>query len=281
MSNAPEDIASRRELWNGVGIPCVGYGTWQTPSGDVARDSVRRALELGYRHIDTATAYGNEASVGEGLRLSGVRRDEVFVTTKQWTSERGEAKTVAGPDCWKGTVAVSLLRALLDNHSDWADSNAETWQGFERLYREGKVRAIGVSNFTPRHLEALIARSDVKPMVDQVEFHPGYIQRDVLDFCGANGILVEAWSPLGSGRLLADPLVESTGAAHGKSSAQVCVRYAMQHGVVPLPKSVTPQRIESNADVFDFELSEAEMAALDAMPQTGYSGYHPDDAPAG
>ena len=288
MSNAPEDIASRRELWNGVGIPCVGYGTWQTPSGDVARDSVRRALELGYRHIDTATAYGNEASVGEGLRLSGVRRDEVFVTTKQWTSERGEAKTVAAAEkalMALGTDYIDLYLvhwpAVEKLSPDWADINAETWQGFERLYREGKVRAIGVSNFTPRHLEALIARSDVKPMVDQVEFHPGYIQRDVLDFCGANGILVEAWSPLGSGRLLADPLVESTGAAHGKSSAQVCVRYAMQHGVVPLPKSVTPQRIESNADVFDFELSEAEMAALDAMPQTGYSGYHPDDAPAG
>ena len=164
---------------------------------------------------------------------------------------------------------------------DWAAINAETWRGFEKLYKDGKVRAIGVSNFMPAQLAALKARAEVQPMVDQVEFHPGYIQRNVLDYCRENGIVVEAWSPLGSGRLLADPLVNEIGVAHGKSAAQTCVRYALQHGIVPLPKSVTPERIAANADVFDFALTDAEMAALDAMPETGYSGYHPDDAPAG
>ncbi len=283
-----ENLSSTRTLANGVKIPCIGYGTWQTPGGDVARDSVKKALELGYRHVDTATVYGNEASVGEGIRLSGVKRDDVFLTTKQWTNERGFENTVAAAERALKTLGVDYLDLYLVHwpaveklSPDWAAINAETWRGFEKLYKDGKVRAIGVSNFMPAQLAALKARAEVQPMVDQVEFHPGYIQRNVLDYCRENGIVVEAWSPLGSGRLLADPLVNEIGAAHGKSAAQTCVRYALQHGIVPLPKSVTPERIAANADVFDFALTDAEMAALDAMPETGYSGYHPDDAPAG
>ena len=283
-----ENLSSTRTLANGVKIPCIGYGTWQTPGGDVARDSVKKALELGYRHVDTATVYGNEASVGEGIRLSGVKRENVFLTTKQWTNERGFENTVAAAERALKTLGVDYLDLYLVHwpaveklSPDWAAINAETWRGFEKLYKDGKVRAIGVSNFMPAQLAALKECAEVQPMVDQVEFHPGYIQRNVLDYCRENGIVVEAWSPLGSGRLLADPLVNEIGAAHGKSAAQTCVRYALQHGIVPLPKSVTPERIAANADVFDFALTDAEMAALDAMPETGYSGYHPDDAPAG
>lgn len=283
-----ENLASCRVLANGVKMPCVGYGTWQTPSGDVARDSVRKALEAGYRHIDTATAYGNEASVGEGLRLSGVKREDVFVTTKQWTDVRGCKPTVEAAEKALKELGLDYLDLYLVHwpavaklSPDWAALNADTWQGFEKLYKDGKVRAIGVSNFMPEHLDALRANADVMPMIDQVEFHPGYMQRNVMDYCRDNGMVMEAWSPLGSGRLLADPLVTKIGAAHGKSSAQTCVRYAIQHGIVPLPKSTHPDRIVSNAEVFDFELSAVEMAALDAMPETGYSGYHPSDAPAG
>ena len=283
-----ENLSSTRTLANGVKIPCIGYGTWQTPGGDVARDSVKKALELGYRHVDTATVYGNEASVGEGIRLSGVKREDVFLTTKQWTNERGFENTVAAAERALKTLGVDYLDLYLVHwpaveklSPDWAAINAETWRGFEKLYKDGKVRAIGVSNFMPAQLAALKECAEVQPMVDQVEFHPGYIQRNVLEYCRENGIVVEAWSPLGSGRLLADPLVNEIGAAHGKSAAQTCVRYALQHGIVPLPKSVTPERITANADVFDFALTDAEMAALDAMPETGYSGYHPDDAPAG
>lgn len=288
MNIEMDDLAACRTLANGVKIPCIGYGTWQTPEGDVARDSVKKALELGYRHVDTATVYGNEASVGEGIRLSGVRREDVFLTTKQWTNERGFDNTVAAAERALKTLGVDYLDLYLVHwpaveklSPDWAAINAETWRGFEKLYKDGKVRAIGVSNFMPAQLAALKECAEVQPMVDQMEFHPGYIQRNVLDYCRENGIVVEAWSPLGSGRLLADPLVNEIGAAHGKSAAQTCVRYALQHGIVPLPKSVTPERIAANADVFDFALTDAEMAALDAMPETGYSGYHPDDAPAG
>ena len=283
-----ENLQSCRTLANGVKMPCVGYGTWQTPSGDVARDSVKAALELGYRHVDTASACENEESVGEGIRRSGVRRDEIFLTTKQWTSARGREQTIAAAERSLKALGTDYLDlylihwpAVKKGTPDWADINAETWSGFEKLYRDGKVRAIGVSNFLVEQLEALKSRSEIMPMVDQIEFHPGYVQNATVDYCRANGIQVEAWSPLGCGRLLSDPLVAKVGAAHGKSAAQVCVRYAMQHGVVPLPKSVHPDRIAANAQVFDFALSDGEMKALGAMPQTGYSGYHPDDAPAG
>ncbi len=288
MNTKIDNLESCLVLSNGVRIPCVGFGTWQTPSGDVARDSVRKALEVGYRHIDTAAAYGNEVSVGEGLRLSGVKREDVFVTTKHWTDSRGCKQTVAAAE--KSLMALGLdyldlylihWPAVEKISPDWASLNADTWQGFEKLYRDGKVRAIGVSNFLPEHLEALKATAEVMPVVNQIEFHPGYMQNDVVDYCRANGMLVEAWSPLGCGRLLSDPLVEKIAAAHGKSAAQTCVRYAMQHGHLPLPKSVHAERIAANAEVFDFALTDEEMAALDAMPETGFSGFHPKDAPAG
>ena len=283
-----ENLSSTRTLANGVKMPCVGYGTWQTPSGEVARDSVRAALELGYRHIDTASAYENEESVGEGIRLSGVRRDEIFLTTKQWTNVRGYEPTIAAAERSLKALGMDYLDlylihwpAVAKGTPDWEAINAETWRGFEKLYRDGKVRAIGVSNFLVEQLESLKRNSDVMPMVDQIEFHPGYAQKETVDYCQANGLQVEAWSPLGCGRVLSNALVTEIGAAHGKSAAHVCVRYAMQHGVVPLPKSVHRDRIASNAQVFDFALTDAEMASLDSMPVTGYSGYHPSDAPAG
>lgn len=282
------EMTSCRLLSNGVKMPCVGFGTWQTPSGDVARDSVKKALEVGYRHIDTAAAYYNEESVGEGIRLSGVRREEIFITTKHWTSDRGFKQTVSAAEKSLKALGLDYLDLYLIHwpavkkfSAAWAEINAETWRGFEKLYKDGKVRAIGVSNFLPEHLEALRAGADIMPMVDQIEFHPGYIQKDAVDYCRRNEILVEAWSPLGCGRLLADPLVGRIAAAHGKSPAQTCVRYAMQHDVVPLPKSVHDERIAANADVFDFELTDDEMNELDGMPKTGFSGYHPEDAPAG
>ena len=283
-----ERIVSCSTLPNGVKMPCVGFGTWQTPSGDVACDSVAKALEVGYRHLDTAAIYGNEASVGDGLRLSGVRREDVFVTTKHWTSERGFKRTVAAAEKSLMDMKLDYLDLYLIHwpavkkcSADWEALNAETWQGFEKLYKDGKVRSIGVSNFLPEHLESLKANSDVMPMVNQIEFHPGYTQMECVKYCRENGILAEAWSPLGCGRLLSDRLVGEIADAHGKSPAQICIRYALQHGLVPLPKSVHPERIAANAEVFDFALTPEEMAALDALPETGFSGFHPEEAPAG
>lgn len=274
-------------LSNGVAIPCIGYGTWQTPDGETAKNSVKCAIENGYRHIDTAAAYGNEGSVGEGIKASGVKRDDIFLTTKHWVTERGYDKTIAACEASMKALGVDYLDLYLIHwpavakiSPEWKEINASTWRGFEKLYKEGKIRAIGVSNFHPRHLEALAEFAEIKPMVNQIEFHPGYIQPEAVEYSQKNGMLVEAWSPLGCGAVLGEPTVNEIAAAHGKTAAHVCIRYALQHGILPLPKSVTPSRIADNTKVFDFELTADEMSKLDAIPITGYSGFYPDDAPA-
>ena len=274
-------------LANGVNIPCIGYGTWQTPDGETTADCVRAALELGYRHIDTAFAYGNEKSVGEGIRRSGVARSEIFVTTKHWVTERGYAKTVNAVETSLKLLGLDYVDLYLIHwpcvakiSPDWKEINADTWRGMEKMYRDGKIRAIGVSNFFPAHLDALIAMSEIKPMVNQLEFHPGYPQIDNIRYSQSCGLLAEAWSPLGSGAVLSDPALNEMAAKYGKTAAQLCVRFALQCDVLPLPKSTKPERISANADVFDFAISDEDMKTLLAMPLLGFSGFLPEDAPA-
>lgn len=274
-------------LSNGVRVPCIGFGTWQTPSGDVARESVAAALRAGYRHIDTAACYGNEADVGEGVRVSGVGRENVFLTTKHWIMERGYRKTIAAAEASMRALGVDYLDLYLMHwpcveaaHPRWKEINAATWRGFEQLYKDGKVRAIGVSNFLPEHLLALEEGAEIKPMVNQIESHPGYDQIELVRWCQQRGMLVEAWSPLGCGAVLQAPTLARIAQAHGKSPAQVCIRFALQRGLAPLPKSTHPERIAQNAEVFDFALSPEEMTAIMTMPPLGYSTYHPTEAPA-
>lgn len=275
-------------LANGVKIPCIGYGTWQTPDGETAFQSVKCALENGYRHIDTAAGYGNEPSVGEAMRASGIAREDIFLTTKHWITERGYEKTVAACEASLKALGVDYLDLYLihwpcvsKTHPDtWKEINASTWRGFEKLHKDGKIRAIGVSNFLPLHLEALNEFAEIRPMVNQIEFHPGYNQLEVVKYCQENNILVQAWSPLGCGKVLGNETVNAIANAHGKTAAHVCIRYALQHNVLPLPKSVTPSRIADNTKVFDFELTTEEMKILDSMEKTGYSGFYPDEAPA-
>lgn len=269
-------------LANGVAIPWVGFGTWQTPDGQVAADSVKAALAAGYRHIDTASIYKNEAGVGQGIRESGVPREEIFVTTKIWNNKRGYEKT-------RESVEKSLERLGLDyldmvlihwpaaphRVENWEELNQSTWQALTDLYKEGKIRAIGVSNFKPHHLKALL-EAEVKPMVNQIELHPGMTQQETVDLCKEHGILLEAWSPLGCGRLLDHPFLAELAAKYGKSVAQICIRWCLQKGFLPLPKSVTPSRILDNTKVFDFVLSDEDMAAMDAMENVGWSGLDPD-----
>ena len=270
-------------LSNGVAIPWVGFGTWQTPDGQVAADSVKAALAAGYRHIDTASIYKNETGVGQGIRESGVPREEIFVTTKIWNNKRGYEKT-------RESVEKSLERLGLDyldmvlihwpaaphRVENWEELNQSTWQALTDLYKEGKIRAIGVSNFKPHHLKALL-EAEVKPMVNQIELHPGMTQQETVDLCKEHGILLEAWSPLGCGRLLDHPFLAELAAKYGKSVAQVCIRWCLQKGFLPLPKSVTPSRILDNTKVFDFVLSDEDMAAMDAMENVGWSGLDPDE----
>ena len=269
-------------LNNGVKIPCVGFGTWQTPDGETAVAAVREALGTGYRHIDTAAAYGNEVSVGEGIRSSGLARSEVFVTSKLWNMERGYDKTMAAFEKTVSDLGLDYLDLYLihwpasaNQFENWQDINLSTWKAMTELYKAGRIRAIGVSNFLPHHPHALM-ESEVQPMVNQIEFHPGQMQEETLQYCKEHGILVEAWSPLGTGRMLNNETLKTIADKYGKSVAQLCIRWCLQNGVLPLPKSVTPSRIRESAAVFDFEITAEDMSAINAMAYCGGSGLHPD-----
>jgi diketogulonate reductase-like aldo/keto reductase len=269
-------------LSNGVQIPCLGFGTWRTPEGEVAVASVQAALAAGYRHIDTAAYYGNEASIGRAIRESGLPREEIFVTSKVWNTQRGYDKTKAAFQDSLDRLGLDYLDLYLihwpaapHQHQNWEDLNRETWRAMTELYQAGKIRAIGVSNFLPHHLKALM-ETEVAPMVDQIELHPGQRQAETVDYCAENGILVEAWSPMARGKLADHPLLVELGEKYHRSVAQICLRWCLQHGALPLPKSVTPSRIRENTQVFDFVLSQGDMAALDSLPLVGSSGHHPD-----
>ncbi len=269
-------------LKNGVEIPCVGFGTWQTPSGDTTVMAVKAAIEAGYRHIDTAAVYRNEASVGQAIRESGVDRKDLFVTSKLWNSKRGYDKTKAAFERTLQELQMDYLDLFLIHwpaaehlFSDWEEINRSTWKAMTELYKEGKIRAIGVSNFLSHHLVALMDE-EIPPMIDQIEFHPGYMQKETVEFCKKNDIIVEAWSPLGSGRVLNDPRLMEIAAKYDKSVAQLCIRWCLQNETLPLPKSVTPSRIVENAQVFDFTISEEDMTEIISMPDFGFSDMHPD-----
>ena len=280
--NTVNSLTDTYTLRNGYEIPCVGFGTWQAPNGDAAANAVAEAIRTGYRHIDTAAAYDNECSVGKGIRLSGVDRSRLFVTSKVWNTKRGYDKTMAAFEQTVSDLGLDYLDLYLihwpasaSRFDNWKELNRGTWKAMTELYKAGRIKAIGVSNFLPHHLDVLMD-TEVAPMVDQIEIHPGQMQEETVQYCRANGILVEGWSPLGTGRMLANTQLLSIAEKYGKSSAQLCIRWAIQNGILPLPKSVTPSRIRENADVFDFTISEEDMLAINAMAYFGGSGHHPD-----
>lgn len=281
-----KNVASLIKLSNGREMPCVGYGTWETPD-DVAEAGVKCALELGYRHIDTAAAYGNEVGVGKGIKASGVKREEIFLTTKHWVSERGYEKTLAAIDASLKKLGTDYLDLYLIHWPcvekvtpEWAEINADTWRGFEQAHKQGKILSLGVSNFEEKHIEALKKYAKIMPVVNQIEFHPGYNQLETVEYCQKNGMLVQGWSPLGHGSVLASDILAEYAKKYGVAPAKICLRYALQHGVVPLPKSTNPERIADNLNVFDFEISAEDMAKIDNMEEIGFSGFRPEDAPA-
>lgn len=270
-------------LNNGVSIPVIGYGTWQSPDSDVTVNGVKTAVGCGYRHIDTAAVYGNEVSVGKGINECGIPREELFVTSKVWNTERGYDTTLAAFEKTLQDLGCDYLDLYLIHwpaaahmFAHWEQINLDTWKAMTELYKAGKIKAIGVSNFKPHHLETLM-KTEIKPMVNQIEFHPGLLHKETVDYCKNNGILVEAWSPLGTGRMLGHPLLNEIASNHQKTTAQVCIRWCLQHDVLPLPKSVTPSRIEENLQVFDFELDKEEMRMIDALDNFGGSGLDPDE----
>ena len=271
-----DHIQDTTELSNGVKMPWLGLGVWQSQEGKEVEQAVLWALEQGYRSIDTAAIYRNEAGVGKALKQSGVPREEVFLTTKVWNSDQGFENTLAAFESSLQLLDTDYVDLYLI-HWPVAGKYKETWRALELLYQENKVRAIGVSNFLVHHLKDLLPGCQVKPMVNQVEFHPYLIQPTLLDYCHTEGIQLEAWSPLMQGRVVEVPELVAIGEKYGKSAVQVTLRWNLQHGVITIPKSVKKERIISNSEIFDFELSDDEMQVIDALDRGIRVGPDPDN----
>jgi diketogulonate reductase-like aldo/keto reductase len=277
-------------LNNGVRMPALGFGVFQSPPEETAA-AVETALGVGYRHIDTAAAYGNERQVGEGLRRSGVDREDVFIETKVWVSDYGFDETVHAFDKAARKLGVDRIDLLILHQpaTDRFDRTVAAYRGLEKLLADGKVRAIGVSNFMRHHLDDLLHRVEVVPAVNQIELHPYFSQPDVQKADAEHGILTQAWSPIGGitfypgwgddrRNVLQDPVIAAIAAEHGRTPAQVMLRWQLQEGRSAIPKSTNPGRIAENFDVFDFELTPAQMASIDALDTGRRNGPDPDEA---
>ena len=268
-------------LTNGIDIPSVGFGTWQTPDGEVAVQSVRCALESGYTHIDTAQAYGNEESVGKAIRLSGVPRKDLFITTKLWNANHSYDLTMRSFDESMNKLGLDYLDLFLIHWPNplafrdrWEQANAESWKAMEELYEAGKIRAIGISNFRPHHMDTLLKTAKITPMVNQIRLCPGDTQDETVAYCREHQMVIEAYSPLGTGRIFDVPEMQTLAKKYNRSIAQICIRWSLQRGYLPLPKSVTPARIQENLHVFDFELSEDDVQLIANLK--GCVGYASD-----
>src|SRR4051812_9844690 len=275
------------KLNNGVDMPALGLGVFQTPP-DETRDAVSAALDVGYRHVDTAAAYGNERQVGDAVEASGVGRDEVFLETKIWISDYGYDETLHGFEKSAGKLGVDRIDLLILHQAlpSAFDKTREAYRALETLLEQGKVRAIGVSNFMVEHLTSLLETATVVPAVNQIELHPYFQQREVQAFGVEHGILTQAWSPIGGitfyrdgshGSTLQDPVIGGIAQAHGKSPAQVMLRWHLQQGRSAIPKSTKAHRIAENFDVFDFELTDDQLAQIDALNTDKRGGPEPDD----
>jgi diketogulonate reductase-like aldo/keto reductase len=271
-------LRSTVTLRGGVEMPRFGLGVWQSAPGEETRRAVAEALAAGYRHVDTARAYRNEADVGVAIRESGVPRREVFVTTKLWNADHGYDRTLQAADRSLESLGMEQLDLYLV-HWPVEGLRHDTWRAMERLLADGKVRAIGVSNYTIRHLDELLARAEVPPAVNQVEFNPFLHQRALLAHCRRHGIQLEAYGPLVRGHRMDHPVLAAIAGKHGRTPAQVLLRWGLQHDLVVIPKSVQPARIRENADVFGFALDAADMAELDGLDEGYRTSWDPTQAP--
>jgi methylglyoxal/glyoxal reductase len=269
------DLSSTVELSDGVEIPWVGLGVFKSPPGKETEQAVRWALEIGYRHVDTAAYYQNETDVARGLAASGVPREKVFLTTKVWNSDQGFDSTLKAFDRSRRNLGVDVVDLYLV-HWPVKGRFMDTWRAMERLLSQGKVRAIGVSNFLVHHLEELTKSCSVRPVINQVEFHPFLVQKELLDFDAREGVRHEAWSPLTRGRRLDDPVITDVAKKHGRTNAQVVLRWDLQLGVVTIPKSVHRERILENSRVFDFQLDADDMARIGGLDAGARIGPNPD-----
>ncbi|MBS4460438.1 aldo/keto reductase [Lactococcus petauri] len=270
-------------LANGMTIPKVGFGTWQSKDGEEAYQAVKTALEVGYRHIDTAAVYGNEESVGRAIKDSGIAREDLFITTKLWAVGTTEDARAALDESLEklGLDYVDLYLIHWPNpkafRPNFVERNAAVWKAMEEGVRNKKVRAIGVSNFHPRHLEPLLEVAEIKPVVNQIMVNPSDQQEEVVAFNKAHDILTEAYSPLGTGKIFAVTELTDIADKYGKTVAQVVLRWSLHKGYLPLPKSVTASRIKENADIFDFDLTEEDIAFIDSLHGKAGLARNPDE----
>lgn len=263
----------------------IGYGTWGIENGNSTTQAVLTAIEAGYRHIDTAASYGNDFAVGKAIKKCQIPREELFITNKLWMSARGFEDAV---NFCKRTLKMMKLDYLDEylihwpasksRDENWEEINAETWRAMEALHQEGLVKLIGTSNFYEEHLRSLMKYCSIKPMVNQIEFHPGNYQNNLLTYCQQNGMIIEAWSPLGSGEVLGNECLKEIAAKYEKSVAAVCLNWCIGHGVKPIVRSTNEERMKANLIEWDFELSTEDGERIDALEGIGMFGVHPDDA---
>lgn len=271
----PTSLTDTTTLHNGVKMPWFGLGVFKVQEGTEVEEAVKAAIKNGYRSIDTAAIYQNEEGVGKAIKESGVPREELFITSKVWNSDQGYETTLQAYETSLKKLGLEYLDLYLI-HWPGKSKFKDTWKALEKLYKDGRVRAIGVSNFHIHHLEDLLTDAEIKPMVNQVEYHPHLTQKDLLAFCQKEGIQLEAWSPLKRGQLLADPTINELAKKYQKSPAQIILRWDLQTGVVTIPKSIKETRIIENADVFDFELTEEDINKINGLNKNERIGSDPD-----
>lgn len=269
-------------LNNGVEIPAIAFGTYKAADGKSA-DVIRAAIEAGYRYFDTASFYGTETYLAQAVRESEISRDEIFIASKLWKTEMGYENVKYAFERSLDKLNTDYLDLYLihwplpdPEYKDWKQLDKETWRAMEELYQAGKVRAIGLSNFLPHHIDNILEDCTVRPAVDQIEYHPGYSQEAAVQYCKERNILVQAWSPIGRQRVLEEPLVLELAGKYAVSPAQICLKFAVQRGIIPLPKSSSVERMKENLDLYSFEMEREDIWRLATMPQAGWSGEHPD-----
>lgn len=269
-------------LNNGEKIPSVGFGTYKAADGKSA-GVIRTAIEVGYRYFDTASFYGTEQYVAQAIRESGIPRKEFYIASKLWKDEMGYDNVRKAFERTLDNLKTDYLDLYLihwplpePGYKNWRRLDKETWRAMEELYLEGQVKTIGLSNFLPHHIENILENCTVKPAVDQIEYHPGYSQEAAVNYCREKGIAVQAWSPIGRTRILEEPLIKELADKYGTTPAQVCLKFAVQRGIIPLPKASSRERMKENLNLFSFRLDMEDIWRLATMPQTGWSGEHPD-----
>lgn len=258
-------------LQNGVKMPVIGFGTWKSPNDEVTKEAVKTAIECGYRYIDGAAVYGNETWVGQGIKESNIPREELFITSKVWNDSHGYEQTLKAFDQTMEDLGLDYLDLYLihwpvpaGTQDTYVETLRETWRAFEKLYKDGKVKAIGVSNFKPHHMDEILEVCEIAPMVNQIEFHPSYLQNEIRDYCKEHDIIVQAYSPLANGKVFECKEIADMAEKYQVSIAQICVKYALQHDTVAIVKSVTKERIQKNIEL-DFTISDEDMKQMDAI----------------